>query len=128
MMKKFIVYLAAVMFLPVLTGCIPLLAGAAGGAGTAAWLSGKMVQEFHSSYENTIDASKQALIALNLNVDKETRQDTVTQIRSQYSDGREIWVDVHKLTEDTSRVEVRVGVGDKEAASKIMKKIELLLP
>ncbi len=128
MLKKLSVFLAAVMLLPIATGCIPLLAGAAGGAGTAAWLSGKLVQEFHSSYEDTINASKRALSELDLDVDKETRQDTVTQLRSKYSDGREVWVDIHKVTETSSRVEVRVGIGDKEAANSILKKIERLLP
>jgi hypothetical protein len=105
-----------------LYGCIPILAGAAGGGGTAVWLSGKLTQTFDASYDNTIEASRQALQDLNLNVTKETRKDEVTQLRSEYTDGKEIWVDVHRVTEGSSKVEVRVGAvsPDKEAANKIL--------
>mgnify|MGYP003395171978 CR=1 FL=1 len=129
MLNKILVLVMVVSFLPIVSGCIPLIAGAAGGAGTAVWLSGKLTQEFHKPYENTVNAAKQALRSLKLDINKETKQDTVTQLKSNYSDGKEIWMDIHKISEESSRVEVRVGTigSNKEAASKILKKIEKLL-
>ena len=112
-----------------LCGCFALFAGVAGGAGTAVWLSGKLTQEFHASYQATIDATKSALKSLNLPVVKETHDENITQIKGSYSDGREIWIDIHRVTDHSTKVEVRVGgvSSDKEAASIVLKKIQSFL-
>jgi len=124
MFKKLAVIVLLLALVPCLCGCFVLLAGAAGGAGAAAWLSNKLTQEVNAPFDKSIEASKAALKSLKLIVEKETRKDNVAQIMSNYTDGRTIWIDIHNLTPRTSRVEVRVGVsGDEEAARKIMDKI-----
>lgn len=124
MLKKSVVFLILLALAPCLCGCFVLLAGAAGGAGTAAWLSNKLTQEVNAPFDKSIEATKSALKSLKLVVEKETRKDNVAQIMSNYSDGKTIWVDIHNLTPKTSRIEVRVGVaGDEVAARKIMDKI-----
>lgn len=125
-------YRAAVLLILLLSafagGCVPLLAGAAGGAGTAAWLSGKLSQEVNASYENAVRAADSGLKSLRLEALKQTATDSITQIRSKYTDGKEIWIDVRRVTESLSRIEVRVGVlGDKEAAGKILERINRYL-
>lgn len=125
MLKKRTVFL---MLLPLLvigiSGCVALLAGTAGGVGTASWLSGKLTQEVNASFDRSTEGAKAAIKSLNLEVTKVVKEESVAQIRSKYSDGREVWVDVHRLTDSTSRIEVRVGVaGDKEAARKILDRI-----
>lgn len=106
-------------------GCAVLLAGAVGGSGTAVWLSGKLSQEFQSSYERTITATKIALQSLKLEITKETREEDISQLKSKYNDGKEIWIDIHKVTENSTKVEVRVGAvsPNKEAANNILKQI-----
>lgn len=106
-------------------GCVALVAGAAGGAGTAVWLSGKLSQEVNAPYEHSIDAAKSALESLKLKIIKESREENIAQIRSKYSDGKEIWIDVRRVTDSSSKIEVRVGAvsPDKEAADKILKRI-----
>lgn len=108
-----------------LCGCFLFVAGVAGGAGTAVWLSGKLAQEFHASYHATKDATKSALQSLNLPIVKETAEEEMTQIKSSYTDGREMWIDIHRVTDESTKVEVRVGgvSSDKEAASIVLKKI-----
>ena len=107
-----------------LSGCVALLAGTAGGVGTATWLSGKLSQEVKASFDRSIEGTKSALKSLRLEVTKQVKEDAVAQIKSKYSDGREIWIDVHKLTDSSCRIEVRVGIaGDKEAARKILDRI-----
>jgi len=110
-------------------GCFALFAGAAGGAGTAVWLSGKLSQEFPAPYDKTINAAKAALQSLALDITKETRGENVAQLRSKYTDGKEVWVDIRKVTKNSTKVEVRVGAvgSDKEAASEILKAIEKYL-
>jgi len=125
MLKKIMFFVLAGFLLVNMYGCIAILAGTAGGAGTATWLSGKSTQEFNASYERTINAAKKTLLSFKLDLVKETRQDDISQLKSKYTDGREIWIDVRKITDKTTKVEVRVGAvnPDKEAATKILKRI-----
>lgn len=124
MFRKIIVLAVSVLWLMNMCGCVALLAGAAGGVGTAAWLSGKLLQEVKASFDKTLKAAKSALKSLRLKVTKETVEEKVAQVMSIYNDGRTIWIDIHRLSESTSRVEVRVGAsGDKEAAREILDRI-----
>ena len=124
MVKRFGLFVAGLFILTSLYGCVALFAGAAGGAGTAAWLSGKIVQDVAVSFERTVKATRTALDKLNLPIIKETMTSEVAQFISEYSDGRKVWVDVHSVTANFSRIEVRVGIkGDESAARKILDKI-----
>lgn len=61
---------------------------------------------------------------MNLEITKEARANDVTQIRSFYMDGRKIWIDIRPIGQDSSGIEVRVGVfGDKTASDTVLKKI-----
>ena len=129
MLKNIMVFVFSGFLLVNMCGCFAVLAGTAGGAGTAGWLSGKLTQEFHASYDRTINAAKSALRSLSLGLIKETRSAEITQLKSKYTDGKEIWIDVRKISEDSTKVEVRVGAvnPDKEASDKILKRIQRYL-
>jgi len=123
--RKLLYAVVGLVFAINLCGCVLLVAGAAGGAGTALWLSGKLSDEVSAPYERTIEAAKKALKSLEMQIDKETKSDEVAQIRSNYTDGREVWIDIRPLTEITSKLEIRVGAkGDKEASAKILEEIK----
>ncbi|MBD3264611.1 MAG: DUF3568 family protein [Candidatus Omnitrophica bacterium] len=118
-----------ILFIPFLimslSGCLPLLAGAAGGTGTAVWLSGKLTREFDSPFEECIEAVKTALESFDFAVTKETKKEEIAQIKSEYSDGKTIWVDIRKISPNSSRIDVRVGaLSDEEAARQIMERVE----
>ncbi len=125
MLKKIGVIIFAGFILFNIYGCFLLLAGAAGGAGTAAWLSGKLTQQVSVPYDTTVKAAKSALQSLRLEITKETKEEAMTQIMSKYTDGRTVWVDIHKITVNSSRIDVRVGAvgGDKVGATEILKRI-----
>ena len=129
MLKKIGVIVFAGLLSINMCGCLLLLAGGVGGAGTAVWLSGKLTQEVKASYEQTVNAAVNALKSLDLEITKEAKEANVTQIKSRYSDGKEIWIDVRKITENSSKIEVRVGgvSSDKAAADKILKRIQKYL-
>ena len=123
-MKKIIRFMVGGFMLLNFYGCVALLAGTAGGAGTAAWLSGKLVQEVPSPYERCIEAAKEALKSMHSEVFREIKGKEVNQIRSHYSDGRKIWIDIRPITDHSSRIEVRVGMkGDKAASDDVLKQI-----
>ena len=124
MFKKAIVLISSFLLLVNMYGCIALLAGAAGGAGTAAWLSGKLSQEVNVPLEEALKATKSGLKSLKLKLTKETITGEFVQLMSNYNDGRTIWIDIHRISDGASRIDVRVGAtGDKEAARKILDRI-----
>lgn len=106
-------------------GCVALLAGTAGGAGTAAWLSNKLSLGVNAGFEQTVKSAKSALESMKLQITKETTENNVAQLIGKYTDGKTFWVDIHRISDSSSRVEVRVGAvtPDKKAAAKILKRI-----
>lgn len=125
MLKRAFLFVFAGWLLVNSCGCFALVAGAVGGAGTGMWLAGKLTQEMNASFEKTLQAARDAMKSLKLQVTKETVEDSTAQIIGKYSDGKTIWIDVHRVTASSSKVEVRVGAmeGDKVAADKIIKRI-----
>lgn len=74
--------------------------------------------------QRCLKATKSALQSLKLKVTKETVEEKIVQVMSNYTDGRTIWIDIHRISETASRIEIRVGAaGDKEAARKILDRI-----
>jgi len=128
-MKRVLSVVAVAILLMGMYGCVALLAGGAAGAGTAVWLSDKLTQQFNASYERTIRATENALDSLKLGIKKQAKEENVTQFRSEYTDGKEIWIDIRKITDTSTKVEVRVGVisPDKTAAEKILSRIKRYL-
>jgi len=127
MLKSTVVIILLVFLSLNICGCVPLLVagGVAGGAGTQTWLSGKLVQDVETPFEETIQAAKSALGALSLGITSEVRKARVAQIKSNYIDGETIWIDIHKITQSITRIAVRVGaVSDQEAAVEILSKIK----
>ncbi len=124
MFKKFCVGICSLILMVNISGCFLLLAGAAGGAGTAMWLGGKLSRQIEQPKDQVVVASKKAMSALKLDVVKETTKEDVVQIIGEYSDGRQVWIDVRALSPSSTQLEVRVGAtGDKDAAETIMNKI-----
>lgn len=127
-MRQVLRFIILALFLVNMCGCVALLAGTAGGVGTATWLSGKLIQEVNVPLDKSVKAAESALKSLGLEINKETKTETVAQITSKYNDGRLVWIDIHRVSRSSSRIEVRVGVpGDKDAAANILNKIERFL-
>lgn len=129
MFKKIAIFVFSGFLLLNMYGCFALFAGAVGGAGTAVWLSGKLTQQFNAPYDRTIKATESALRSFNFEIAKEAKETHVTTFRSHYTDGKEIWIDVRKVTDTSTKVEVRVGgvSADKEACAKILDRIKSYL-
>lgn len=125
--KLFNLFFVSVLLLNC-SGCVALVAGAAGGAGTSLWLEGKIREEVSVPIKKATKATTSALGAMRLEITKTTVKENVAQIMSKYTDGRTIWIDVKKLSETSSQIEIRVGMkGDKEASTKILDRIKRYL-
>lgn len=128
MVKKILTAIVSILLFLNISGCALLLVGAASGAGTAVWLSGKLVQDVNVPMDHSIEAVHSGLKALKIDIEKETKTEDVAQIISKYTDGKTIWIDVRKVSDSASKIEVRVGaVGDKDAAHKVLEKIKRYL-
>lgn len=124
MVKKSVSFLFIFSLAVSLVGCIPVVLVAAGGAGTAAWLSQKVVQDVPASVKKVSDAAEYALDSMKCDMTKRIQQKESTQITAAYPDGKTIWIDIRRMGETLSSVEVRVGaLSDKDAARKIMYEI-----
>lgn len=128
MIKKIAISIVSVILLANICGCAALIVGgAAGGAGTAVWLSGKLTQYVNVPLEQVTGAAKDSLRSSSLRiVMKETASgQAVAQIRGRDVGGEKVYVDIHKITDTRSRIEVRVGtiISNKVAADRILKGI-----
>ncbi|MDD2927483.1 MAG: DUF3568 family protein [Candidatus Omnitrophica bacterium] len=128
MFKKLAAFLFLIVLLVNICGCVALVAGgAAGGAGTAVWLSGKLTQYVNASLEQATQAAKDSLPSFGLKiVMKEAASGpAVAQIRSRDVGGEKVYIDIHKITGTRSRIEVRVGtiISNRPAADRILKSI-----
>ena len=128
MLKKMMLLFCLVLLSANMCGCVPLLlagGAVAGGVGTATWISGKLVQEVDAGFEKTLQAAEYALESLNLDIVSKIKKTTVAQIKSKYTDGKTIWIDIHKIATSVSQIQVRVGaIPDKEATRRILDKIK----
>lgn len=107
------------------SGCVALVAGTAGGAGTALWLEGKISEEVNAPLNKVVKAVTAAMRDMRLEVTKTTVKEEVAQIKGKYTDGRIIWIDVKHLSDRSSQIEIRVGMrGDKDASTKILNRIK----
>jgi len=121
--KTTLLFVTALLSLS-LCGCVALLAGAAGGAGTAGWLSGKLSEEVKAPFDKALKATVSGLKSLKLEITKETVKEDVAQVMGKYKDARTIWIDVRPVTASVSRIDVRVGItGDEEASREILARI-----
>lgn len=122
--KNILIVLSVVGLTTNLSGCFFLVGAAAGGAGTALWVSGKLSVQEDVTYDRVVQATKKALESLDMPIKQETRTDKVTKITSEYTDGSTVWIDLRPVNTKTSRIVIRVGMrGDKEASNRILERI-----
>ena len=127
--KRAVGLVVGLIFLVNISGCFFLAAGAAGGVGTSMWLGDKISQDVNASFDRCLKATRSALKSMNLETTKETVKEDVAQFMSNATDGKTIWIDVRRITENSSKIEIRVGAvnPDKIGSDKILKKIQRYL-
>lgn len=125
MIRKFVLLLISAGLSLNLCGCAVLVAGTAGGAGTAYWLTGRLSEQAGASMDEAAAAVKSAMRSLGLEVVKQAIKQDVVQFIGRYRDAKTVWVDLHRISDTVTRVEVRVGAlkRDKAAAAEILSEI-----
>ena len=117
--------LSAMIFLAVFamssSGCVALLAG----GGAVLWQGGKVISEERStSMERGVRAVKATFQAKNIRLTEEVTKKKVTQIRGEDPSGANVNIDVFKTGENSSRLEIRYGLGEKAPAREILDEVK----
>ncbi|MFA5060322.1 MAG: DUF3568 family protein [Candidatus Omnitrophota bacterium] len=107
-----------------LSGCFPLLVGAAAGAGGMIWVTGKLEQQLNASVDRVHRASILALKKLELPILVDNKDKTTAKIESKYADGKHVWIDIEHVSKDLTKVAIRVGtLGDEVRSREILDNI-----
>lgn len=128
-MKKSLKALSAIAVLSfsvfIHSGCVPLVVGAAAGAGGYIWLKGALEKEFAATAERTRTGVVRAFKELKLSILEDSGDRLQGRVVGEFSDGEKVAVYIDALTERTSKVQVRVGLlGDKPKSEIILAAIE----
>jgi len=123
--RKMLMMLVLAAVAVVSSGCPLLAAAGLGGAGAAVYFGGRVQQTVGvavpKAYLATITAFKKEGLPF-----YERRADMATaHVESAYADGKRVWVDMERLSENRTKVTVRVGVvPDKGRAFELMEAIQ----
>ncbi len=98
------------------TGCLVAAAGAAG-AGTVAYIRGELSSTLDAPYENAVRAANRGIQQLEFAKISENKDALTAIIISRTADDKKIEVKVTKITDSTTRIQIRVGVFGHEALS-----------
>jgi len=110
------------------SGCVPLVVGAAAGVGGYAWLNGVLVKEYTVSAERLQRAVVRGTKELKLVVEEQKADRLSGKTVAKFSDGKKVTIDVQAVTERTAKLSVRVDIfGDKTRAEMVMNAIEKYL-
>ncbi len=126
MFKKPMWAILSLALFVLVSGCAPavFLAGGAAGAGGVVWVKGKLQEELSVPLSTVHQASLAALKELELPVIEDRKDKLAAAIRSEFADGKKVWIDIRFLTESLTKITVRVGVlGDQARSQKILEKI-----
>jgi hypothetical protein len=118
------VMLAVMALLPLLSGCVAVLAGAAG-AGTVAWVEGRLDATLDASFDQAEKAANRAVTQLQF-VKVNEKKDALTAIMiARTAEDKKIEIKVVRAGDTTSRVQISVGVfGDEGQSLAILDKIK----
>lgn len=106
------------------SGCFIVAAGAAG-AGAVAYVRGELSATLSNSFEAVDRASAAALQQLQLVKINDRKDAFVSIARARTADDKKVEIKLTKLSNDTTKVQIRVGVfGDEAKSLAILDKIK----
>jgi len=106
------------------SGCVVAAAGAAAGAGTVAWVEGKLVVTLDSPYNNVVRAADAAIAQLQFFKLGEERDDLTATLTARTAEDKKVTIELKRQADHMTKVEVRVGdFGDKAVEQAIFDKI-----
>lgn len=118
MKEKVLSIFVLVLLIPMLSGCVALIAGA---GGTAFWQAGKVISEESVSMEKGVKAVESTFHAKNITITEKVTKSQVTQLRGRDQANTKVAVDVFYLGPKNAKFEIRYGLGEETPAREIFK-------
>ena len=124
MNKTYIVLLSLMVSLPFVSGCAVILAGGAG-AGTVAYIKGELQTNLEASLEKSIEATRSAVENLKFIKISEKVDKLTGEIIARTSQDKKITIKLNKVTENTTKISIRVGMfGDQSLSHSLLEEIK----
>jgi hypothetical protein len=121
---KFRLMLAAALLAASLTGCVAVVAGAAG-AGTVAWVRGELEATLDANYEKAATAANLAIEQLQFAKISEKKDALTAILIARTAEDKKVEIKVIKIGDQSAKVQIRVGVfGDEALSLTILDKIK----
>ena len=102
------------------SGCVPLLIGAAAGAGGEVWVKGSLEQNFDNTVDQLHRASLAGLRDIKCTVRTNQIRKHLAKINFEFDDGQKGSINIKALTERSAQLKIRVGVLGDETKSHIV--------
>ncbi len=102
------------------SGCVPLLIGAAAGAGGVVWAKGSLEQNFDNTVDQLHRASLAGLRDVKCTVRNNQIRKHLAKIEFEFDDGQKGSINIKALTERSAKLKIRVGVLGDETKSNII--------
>lgn len=118
MFKKLITHILLVIIVINFSGCVFVAAGMRE--------SQKAKQDFNVPYTKALEATKKALISLNLEFEEAIIKPDIAVVKGKYTSERTMYIEIFRISDNESRIAVRVGTSDagRQDAQKILEEIE----
>ena len=124
MNKTYIVLLSLMVSLPFVSGCAVILAGSAG-AGTVAYIKGELQANLEAPLEKSIEATRSAVENLKFIKISEEVDKLTGEIIARTSQDEKITIQLNKVTENTTKISIRVGMfGDQTLSHSLLEEIK----
>jgi hypothetical protein len=115
----------ALGLLPILTGCVVAVAGAAAGAGAIAYVRGELETSLDQNYSKVVDATRAGLKDLEYAKISEKKDAIDAELIYRTALDKKITIKLSKVTEKTTKVKIRVDLlGDEALSMTILEKIK----
>jgi hypothetical protein len=102
-------------------GCVALVAGAAAGAGTVVYIKGNLDETVNAPANKTHFATIAALKEMNMPIRDDQHDQMTAHVKSQYADGKHVWIDIEEINNASCKLQIRVGTfGDEYRARQIL--------
>lgn len=114
-----------ILYLMTNSGCLPLLVGAAAGAGGVAYVRGTLVKNVDNPVAQVHKAAAGACKSLKISVQYDDLNEHSARIKGTLDDGKKVDINVAALTERSSKIQIRVGLfGDETKSQMILNVIQ----
>jgi hypothetical protein len=110
--------------LPLQSGCVAVVAAGAAGTGVA-WYNGRLESTLGGDYNRVLNATRAALSQLEFAKVSENKDALKAVFISRTAQDKKVEITLSKLTETTTKVEIRIGFfGDEPMSITVLEKIK----